>query len=76
MEITEKLEKRLKSKVLLVLKVNYFTSIFSLFFGAICIFVLDINRVIPYVFFAFGILNLANTLYHKYHNSLLQILAF
>ncbi len=70
MEKTKKLEERLKNKVRLVLKVNYFTSICALIFGAICFFALDIKVVIPYVFLAFGILNLANTLLYRSHKSL------
>ncbi len=70
MEKTKKLEERLKAKARLVLKVNYFTSIFSLIFGAICYFALDIKIVIPYIFLGFGILNLTNTILYKSHKNL------
>jgi len=71
MNKTKKLEERINEKARLVLKVNYFTSICSLVFGAICFFALDIKVVIPYVFFAFGILNLINTIVYKFHGSLI-----
>ncbi len=70
MQTNKKLEERLRDKARLVLKVNYFTSIFSLLFGVLCFFVLDIKEVIPYVFFAFGILNLTNTFLYKSHKNL------
>lgn len=70
MQKSKKLEERLRDKAKLVIKVNYFTSIFSLIFCFICLFVLDITRVIPYIFLGFGILNLINTFLYKYHKSL------
>ncbi len=65
-----KLEDRLRSKIQLVIKVNYFSSIFALVFGIVCFLVLDITQVIPYVFLIFGVLNSANTLLYRYHGSL------
>lgn len=65
-----KLEDRLKDKTRLVIKVNYFSSLFALLFGCICMFLLDITEVIPYVFLVFGILNLVNTLWFNHHRSL------
>jgi two-component sensor histidine kinase len=70
MQKSKKLEERLRNKARLVIKVNYFSSLFALIFGAVCFYVLDIVRVIPYVFLIFGILNLANTLLYRYHRSL------
>jgi len=64
------LEERLKDKVRLVIKVNYFSSLFSLVFCFVCFFILDITKVIPYVFLVFGILNLINTILYNYHRSL------
>ncbi len=69
-DTSQKLEQRLRDKVRLVLKVNYFTSIFALIFFVLCLYVLDIKTVIPYVFLSFGILNLINTLLYKYHKNL------
>ncbi|WP_430905848.1 sensor histidine kinase [Maribacter sp. 2-571] len=69
-EKKKKLEQRLKNKARLVLKVNYFTSVFSIVFSALCMFLLDIVAVIPYVFLGFGSLNLLNTLLYKYHKNL------
>ncbi|MEO1013308.1 MAG: sensor histidine kinase, partial [Bacteroidota bacterium] len=64
------IEQRLQDKAKLVLRVNYFTGISSLVFYLLCFFVLDITRIIPFVFLAFGILNLANTFLYKYHKNL------
>ncbi|MDO6519697.1 sensor histidine kinase [Zobellia uliginosa] len=64
------LEKRLKTKVRLVLKINYYSSVLSLIFAALCYFLLHITEVIPYAFLIFGILNLFNTLLYKYHKNL------
>ncbi len=69
-EKQKKLERRLRDKARLVLKVNYFTSIFSLVFAVLCYFILDITKVIPFIFLSFGILNLINTLLYKYHQNL------
>ena len=70
MQQSTDLEKRLKSRVRLVLKVNYYSSILSLIFGGLCFFLLDITEVIPYTFLSFGILNIINVLLYKYHKSL------
>lgn len=70
MQKNQKLEDRLKDKARLVIKVNYFSSIFALLFGCVSLFLLDITEVIPYVFLAFGILNLINTLWYNHHRSL------
>ena len=62
---------QLQDKTKLVLKVNYFTCLFSLVFGFICLFPLQINGIVPYAFFAFAIINLINTLLLNVHNNLL-----
>lgn len=61
---------RLKSKARLVLRVNYFTSIFSILLSCLCLFALDITEVIPFVFLGFGVLNLMNTILYYYHKNL------
>jgi two-component sensor histidine kinase len=61
---------RLKDKTRLTLRVSYFASFFSLFFGLVCIYYLGITKVVPYIFFAFGSINLINTLLFKSHNNL------
>ncbi|MBO0592320.1 sensor histidine kinase [Cellulophaga sp. E16_2] len=58
-------QQRLKTKKNLILKVNYISSALSLVFGFICIYFLKITEVIPYVFFLFSLLNLANTFAYK-----------
>jgi len=61
---------RLQDKIKLTLRVSYFASFFSLLFGVICLYYLDIKEVVPYVFFTFGIVNLINTLLFKFHKNL------
>ncbi len=63
-------QERLKNKVRLVLRVNYFTSVFSLIFFFICMFLLKIEHVIPYIFLSFGILNLINTYLYRVHKNI------
>jgi len=71
MEEKKKVQDRLADQARLTLKVCYFTSFFTLVFGTLCYFVLDITEVIPYVFWAFGILNLTNTILYSYHKNIL-----
>lgn len=69
-EKEKKAQDRLANQARLVIRVCYFTSIFALVFGSLCYFMLDIKIVIPYVFWIFGILNLANTFLYRYHKKL------
>ncbi len=71
MQKNKRFEERLRDKERLVVKVNYYTSIFSLIFSGICFFLLDITEVIPYIFLSFGVLNLMNTFSYKYHRNLM-----
>ncbi len=61
---------QLWDKVHLTRRVNYFSSAFSLLFGVISIYVLDINTVLPHLFIGFGILNLFNTWFYSLHGHL------
>lgn len=70
MQEKKKPNNRLKSKARLVLRVNYFTSIFSILLSCLCLFALDITEVIPFVFLGFGVLNLINTILYYYHKNL------
>lgn len=70
MKIPTKDRYRLEDKTQLVLKVNYFASLFALFFGLICSFFLNIQGVVPYTFLCFAVLNLFNTLMLKSHGNL------
>ncbi len=65
-----KQKNRLKGKAQLIIKINYLTSAFSLVFCCVCFFLLDITEVIPFVFLAFGILNLVNTILYYYHKQI------
>ncbi|RDY61008.1 sensor histidine kinase [Flagellimonas nanhaiensis] len=62
---------RLQDKTDLILKVNYNSSLFALFFGLACLFWLDIKGVIPYTCFGFAGLNLINTVLYKLHGKLI-----
>ncbi|UJH66859.1 sensor histidine kinase [Allomuricauda sp. SCSIO 65647] len=70
MKIPTKDKYRLEDKTQLVLKVNYFASLFALLFGLICSFLLNIQGVLPYTFLCFAVLNLLNTLFLKSHGNL------
>ena len=60
---------RLKDKVQLTLRLNYFSSILSVILGFMCLYTLDIHRILPYAFFAYGVINIINTMvYHKHKN--------
>lgn len=67
-KLTDK--QRLRDKVNLTLQVSYFASLFAILFGLICLFYLEIKILVPYVFFAFGVINLLNTLAYKSHQNL------
>lgn len=62
---------RLKDSIRLTLRVSYISSLFALLFGAICLWFLDITQTVPYVFFAFGLINILNTLLYRVHNNLI-----
>lgn len=70
MQEKKKPNDRLKNKARLILRVNYFTSVFSLLLSCICLFILDITEVIPFVLLSFGVLNLMNTILYYYHKNL------
>ncbi len=63
-------EYHLRDKVKLTLRVNYFASIFAIILGFLCLYILKINEILPYVFFGFGAINLINTLLFKSHRNL------
>src|SRR5690554_3439309 len=58
---------RLKDKIRLILRVNYFTSTLAIVFGLLCYYFLKITLIIPFVIIGYGALNLINTvLYYKH----------
>jgi two-component sensor histidine kinase len=63
-------EYRLRDKVKLTLRVNYFSSLFAIILGFLCLYLLKITAILPYVFFGFGAINLINTLLFKSHRNL------
>lgn len=69
-------EDRILDKTRLFLKFNYSSVILSLFFGFGCLYFLDITEIIPYVFFAYALLNLTNmALYYKHKHLIAAALA-
>lgn len=62
---------RLMDKIKLTHRVNYKSSALMLIFYPISLFLLDIEQPIPYIFLAFGLLNIINTLIFKIHNNLI-----
>ena len=61
---------RLRDKINLILRVNYISSTLAIVLFFICLFFLNITRIIPYFFLIFGVANLINTLVFKYHKIL------
>ncbi|MEO1548272.1 MAG: histidine kinase dimerization/phosphoacceptor domain -containing protein, partial [Bacteroidota bacterium] len=70
MKIPSKDTYRLQDKIKLVFSVNYSSAIFAIIFGLVCLFALNIQGVIPWVFFGFAFLNLINTFAFKVHDNL------
>ena len=70
MKIPSKDTYRLQDKIKLVFSVNYSSAIFAILFGLVCLFALNIQGVIPWVFFGFALLNLINTFAFKVHDNL------
>ena len=70
MEKPTKDQNRLKDKIHLTLSVNYFSSVLMLLFFLICLFWLHIERIIPYLFLGFGLLNLLNTVLYRWHRDI------
>jgi two-component sensor histidine kinase len=58
-------------KVKLTHRVNYLSSALILLFYPISLFLLNIGQPIPYIFLAFAVLNIINTLIYKLHNNLI-----
>ncbi len=70
MEKSIKDQTRVIDKTHLLLKFNYASSVLSLLFGLVCMYLLHIRQVIPYVLFAYFVLNLINVLAFKKHGNL------
>jgi len=71
MEKPTKDQQRLKDKTHLTLSVNYFSSALMLLFCGICLYGLHIEKIIPYVFLCFGLLNLINTVLYRWHRDII-----
>ncbi|MFS4467424.1 sensor histidine kinase [Maribacter sp. 2210JD10-5] len=66
----DRIKERINNKTLLLIKFNYVSSFLSILFGLICMFLLKIEDVIPYVFFAYPVINLINVFSFKKHGNL------
>ncbi len=63
-------KERLKTKTRLTLRVSYFSASLSFLFGLACYYLLDIYRVIPFVFIGFSFFTLLNIIAFKFHKNL------
>lgn len=63
-------QSRVNDKTKLLLKFNYISAALSLVLGLLCVFLIDVNGVIPYVFFFYSALNLINVGAFKLHGNL------
>ena len=57
-------------KAAIAQQVNIFSALSALAFGIICIYILRINEILPYIFLGFGVLVLMNILAYKSHGNL------
>ncbi|MBT8321354.1 MAG: sensor histidine kinase [Eudoraea sp.] len=64
-------QERYEAKRSLTVNVGYWASFLTLVFGVICLFLLDITRIVPYCFLGFSFANLLNTLALQRHNNLI-----
>lgn len=62
---------RLSDKTELLLKFNYTSSLLSIAFGVLCLYVLQVKNIIPHAFFTYSILNFLNIAAFKRHRSLI-----
>ncbi|WP_394749793.1 sensor histidine kinase [Spongiimicrobium salis] len=68
-ETTQK-SNRISDKTQLLIRFNYVSSLLSFLLGLACYFGLHIKEVVPHVFFAYPIINLANVFAFKKHRNL------
>ena len=61
---------RIHDKTKLLLKFNYISSVLSLILGLLCVFLMNIEGIIPFVFFFYSALNLINVASFKVHGNL------
>ena len=63
-------QSRLNDKTELLLKFNYISSALSLALGLLCVFVIDVQGIVAFIFFFYTALNLLNTFAFKVHGNL------
>lgn len=63
-------EEQLKDKEKLLLNITRYASIFSFVFFLVCIFVLDIRNIIPFIFLGYSLITVLNNYLHTRHNSM------
>ncbi len=70
MQITQNHQYQMQDKTRLTERVNYFSSVFALAFGIICIYILQVHTILPHLFIGFAVFNIFNTLLFKWHKNL------
>lgn len=65
-----KIEFRLNNQTRLLKKFICNSSFLSIVFGLFCIYALDINGILPFIFFGFALLNFLNLYYLQYYRKL------
>ena len=63
-------QERIHDKTKLLLKFNYISSVLSLILGVLCVFLMSIEGIVPFVFFFYSGLNLINVAAFKIHGNL------
>lgn len=76
MKNSKKSQNRVFDKTRLLLNFNYSSVVLSIFFGVSCLYFLDIVKIIPYVFFAYAVINIINiAAFYKHKNLTAMALA-
>jgi len=63
-------EEQLKDKEKLLLNITRYASIFSVVFFLVCIFLLNVRNIIPYIFLGYALINILNNYLHTHHKIL------
>ena len=63
-------EEQLKDKEKLLLNITKYASLFSFIFFLVCIFLLKIRNIIPFIFLGYSLINFLNNYLHTRHKSL------
>lgn len=61
---------RMRDKVKLTLRVCYISSLIAFIFGLLCLYLMEVTVVVPYVFMTFALVNLFNAVGYRFHQNL------